>query len=409
MRLTLINQFYATDLAPTGHMASSLAEHRALNGDQVTVITSVGGYVPESRHRSRSISTNPRVISLWTPRLGKAYKLTRVLDYGVFYLLVALRMVFLPRQDVIISLTTPPFIAWAAGLHKWLHPTSQIVLWNMDCYPEIAERTGVLMQGRWISRFLRALNRQLFMRIDHVVCLDRAMRTLLETHYARAKQGPDFHIIPNWESAAQFSQDRIYPTWKDLPDLGIENPFIILYLGNAGFGHRFETVLEAAEILKAEPFIFLFVGGGQKWPWLANAAANRDLKNIILHPYVSKETTPEVMSMADCALITMSDAALGLISPSKMHANLAMSLPILYIGPKGSNVDDAIQEHAVGLSIRHGEVAHCVDFLRKLRRDPALHIQYKNASRQAFESAYCDTKTLPQFDSLLSSLVPNPD
>jgi glycosyltransferase involved in cell wall biosynthesis len=340
--------------------------------------------------------------------LGKAYKLTRILDYVTFYLLATLRMMVMPRQDVIISLTTPPFIAWAAILHKRLHPTTKVVLWNMDCYPEIAERTGVITQGRWISRFLRALNHQLFMRIDHVVCLDRAMRSLLEAHYPRTKQRPDFHIIPNWEASSQFSADLVLQTWQDIPDLGIEDPFLILYLGNAGFGHRFETILETAEILKDEPFVFLFVGGGQKWPWLASAAANRDLENVILHPYVPKETTPQVMATADCALITMSDAALGLISPSKLHANLAMSLPILYVGPAGSNVDDAIQENAIGLSIRHGEVAQCVSFLRNLRNDPALHDQYKNASRQAFEASYCDGKTLPQFDSLLTSLIPSP-
>ena len=409
MRLTLINQFYAPDLAPTGHMAASLAEHRALGGDQVTVITSAGGYVPESRSRSRSTDTNPRVIRLWTPRLGKAHKLPRILDYAAFYLLASLRLLLIPAQDVIISLTTPPFIAWAAVVHKRLHPSTLIVLWNMDCYPEIAERTGVITQGRWISRGLRALNRRLFERIDHVVCLDHAMRDLLVTHYGQVERNPQFHIIPNWESSTQFSRDRVHPAWTDLPDLGIESPFIILYLGNAGFGHRFETVLEAAEILKDEPFVFLFVGGGQKWPWLASTVANRDLKNVILHPYVPKETTPQVMAMADCALITMSDTALGLISPSKLHANLAMGLPILYVGPAGSNVDEAIQENAVGLSIRHGEVSQCVCFLRNLRGDPALHDQYKNASRQAFESSYCDAKTLPQFDSLLTALIPSPD
>jgi len=152
----------------------------------------------------------------------------------------------------------------------------------------------------------------------------------------------------------------------------------------------------------------LFVGGGQKWSWLADAAEARDLQNVILQSYVSKETTPEVMAMADCALITMSDAALGLISPSKLHANLAMSLPILYIGPEGSNVDDAIQEYMVGLSIRHGEVAQCVGFLRQLRDDPYLHQRYKSAARQAFEQAYCDTQTLPIFDQIISSLTITP-
>jgi colanic acid biosynthesis glycosyl transferase WcaI len=407
MRLTLINQYYAPELAPTGHMATSLAMHRASNGDRVTVITSTGGYVSETSVQPKSPQTNPRVFRLWTPRLGKAHKLNRILDYAAFYLLAAVRMLFLTRQDVIISLTTPPFIAWTAVLHKWLHPATHIVLWNMDCYPEIAEQTGVIVEGGWLSRALRALNRQLFKRLDAVVCLDRAMHDLLQAHYGQGQRSPRFQIIPNWEASAQFPVGLTPSPWVDAPALGLEKPFTILYLGNAGFGHRFETVIEAAEQLKDDSFVFLFVGGGQKWPWLADAVKTRGLENVILRPYVPKETTPAVMATADCALITMTSEALGLISPSKLHANLAMQLPILYIGPEHSNVDEAIQTYGFGLSLRHGEVSPLVKFLRKLRNDSSFHEQYRKAARQAFEEAFCDTRTLPYFDRLLSSLAPD--
>ena len=47
---------------------------------------------------------------------------------------------------------------------------------------------------------------------------------------------------------------------------------------------------------------------------------------------------------------------LGVMSPSKLHSNLAMSLPVIYIGPVKSNVDDAIQRFDFGVSIRHGDV-----------------------------------------------------
>jgi glycosyltransferase involved in cell wall biosynthesis len=309
---------------------------------------------------------------------------------------------------VIISLTTPPFIAWAAVFHKWLHPSTIILLWNMDCYPEIAEQTGVITIGGWASRTLRTLNRLLFKRLDHVVCLDHAMLELLQAHYSHHERTPTFHVIPNWEPSAQFPPDLEPPRWEDAPAFDVEDPFIILYLGNAGFGHRFETVIETAVRLKDEPFVFMFVGGGQQWPWLDDAARTRDLKNVILFPYVTKEKTPAVMALADCALITLRDRALGLISPSKLHANLAMNLPVLYIGPEETNVDEAIREHDFGLSIRHGEASQLVAFLRNLRNDPTTHHQYRSKARQAFDAAFSDTQTLPRFDHLLSSIVDKP-
>jgi glycosyltransferase involved in cell wall biosynthesis len=401
MRITLINQFYPPDLAPTGHMASSLAQHRSSLGDQVTIIASTGGYVPVSSQSSTTIGENPRVIRLWNPQLGKARKITRILDYATFYLLAAFRVLALPGQDIIISLTTPPFIAWVAVLHRMLHPRTKLLLWNMDCYPEIAEQTGVIREGGGTSRILRWLNRRLFNLLDHVISLDPAMQDLLQDHYG---DHPSYHIIPNWEPSDQFPKDLQPPAWSGAPALPQKAPFVILYLGNAGFGHRFETVISAAEQLRDEPFVFLFVGGGQKWSWLAEKVRAKDLSNIILHEYVPKETTPSVMAIADCALITMSKHAVGLISPSKMHANLAMGLPILYLGPEGSNVDEAIKTYSCGLSLRHNQVDELVRFVRSLRDDPALHDHFRQASRKAFDDRFNDLRALPRFDTLIESL-----
>ena len=44
MRITIVNQFYYPDIAPTAHLAASLAEHRAAMGDQVTIVAGKGAY-----------------------------------------------------------------------------------------------------------------------------------------------------------------------------------------------------------------------------------------------------------------------------------------------------------------------------------------------------------------------------
>jgi len=62
------------------------------------------------------------------------------------------RLALLPRQDVIISMTTPPLVVVAAVVHKVLHPRTRVVLWSMDCYPDAAERFGELRAGGLASR-----------------------------------------------------------------------------------------------------------------------------------------------------------------------------------------------------------------------------------------------------------------
>ncbi len=405
MRLTIINQFYIPDFAPTGHMAASLAEHRAEQGDDVTIITSSGGYVSESATASGSKSTNPRVCRLWTPRLGKGTAIARIVDYVSFYILSFIRAVTLPKQDIIISLTTPPFIAWTAILHRLIHRSTKVLLWNMDCYPEIAESAGVIEKGGFFSRIFRSLNLGLFRRLDQLVCLDGAMLDLLVSQYVSAEHSLATCVIPNWEKASRFPPELAPDPWDAAAASIKDAEFVILYMGNAGFGHSFETVIEAAKQLEDEPVAFLFIGGGEKWEWIEQAIIANNLRNIHLFRYIPRGLIPSAMVVADIALITMNESALGVISPSKLHAYLAMSLPTLYIGPVGSNVDEAIESFDAGASFRHGDVDGVVRFINELRTKPDRLQALRSNARRAFDDAFSDTQTLPVFDRILGQLL----
>ena len=57
---------------------------------------------------------------------------------------------------------------------------------------------------------------------------------------------------------------------------------------------------------------------------------------------------------------------LGCMSPSKLHASLAMGLPILYLGPLESNIDNAVNAYQCGISLRQGDTEGLVDALEML-------------------------------------------
>ena len=116
-----------------------------------------------------------------------------------------------------------------------------------------------------------------------------------------------------------------------------------------------------------------------------------------------------MLASADLSLVTLSDAALGLMSPSKFHSYLGMGVPVIYIGPSGGNVDRAIGRFQCGLSIRHGQVTQLVAFIRKAMSDGGWLLDLKRKARTAFEEAYCDERTLPQFDQVIEALRPETD
>ena len=399
MRLTLLNQFYAPDISPTAQLAASLAEHRANLGDEVTIVTGRAGYLEGRLAAGSATVPGLRIRRIWTPDLGKSSLTRRLLGYASFSFGSTMRLAFLARQDVIVSMTTPPLVVVAAVLHKLLHPRTRVVLWSMDCYPDAAERFGELREGGLASRWLRRINRWVFRHLDRVVALDAAMADLLATQYGVGPGQPPFIIIPNWERRDQFPDPvAVDPPWPGYAPLRTEGRAVIVYLGNTGVGHQFDTVLDAAAELGDEA-LFLFVGGGAQWNALEAAVGSRGLTNVVLHGYVPKADTPAVMAGADGALITLDDRSLGVMSPSKLHANLAAGLPVLYVGPTGSNVDEAIERHRCGASLRHGDTEGLVAAVRGLRHDADADAHRR--ARTAFEQAYSDTATLPAFDALL--------
>ncbi len=402
MRLTLVNQFYAPDFSPTAQLAASLTEHRARRGDQVTVVAGTGGYAARPEPGQSPSTQNPRLLRLWTPSLGRGTVLRRSLDYAVFFGQAACRLLALPPQDAIILMTTPPFLAVAGIVHRLRNRSVRLIVWSMDCYPEALERAGMIRSGGPIGVALRAVNRWLYRQLEFVVCLDDAMRLMLEGAYARGGR-PRLIVIPNWEPASRYPAGSQPRTWEGVERLGLQGKQVVLYLGNAGAGHRFDTLLQAAQRLPAAEHAFVFVGGGSAWSDLAAARDSDRPASLSLEGYVPQDVLPSVLASADAALITLRDEMLGVMSPSKLHSALAMGLPILYIGPPGGNVHEAIERYGCGVSLRHGDVEGVVDFLSRLRSNPGARRDYVRRSRLAFETAYTDLVGLARFDTLLDS------
>jgi colanic acid biosynthesis glycosyl transferase WcaI len=405
VRLSIVNLFYPPDLSPTGHMAASLAEHRADRGDLVTVIAGTGGYVGGGAPPATPASepAGPRVVRIWTPGLGKRTTSRRLGDYLSFLAGALVRLLVMPAQDVIVVLTSPPFALVTAIAHKLLHPRTRVILWSHDVYPDAVEALGTIAPGGVASRLLRGLKRALLRRVDHVVAMDTAM---LDRVRAYATDGaPPGTEIPSWEPIALFPRDLEPDPWEGYQDPALRDRFVVLHLGNLGFGSRIQPIVDAAAALEDEGVVFLFVGGGTRFEELARETARRAIGNVVLRDYVPRERTPSLLSGADCTLISLDDAWRGIMSPCKLNGSLAMGLPIVYAGPTRTNVDQAIDRYGCGFSLRQGDLDGLTDAMRRLRKDPGLAEEQSRNARRAFEAAYSDERTLPRFDLVLEAVT----
>ena len=104
-------------------------------------------------------------------------------------------------------------------------------------------------------------------------------------------------------------------------------------------------------------FFFLFVGGGEKWPELLALREAHGSGCVAVRPYVADARLPALMRAADFGLVALERGCVGLMSPSKIHGYLAMGKPLIYLGPPGSNVAEAIEQFGCGVRADEADAA----------------------------------------------------
>ena len=397
MKVLLINQFFPPDIAPTGQMASELADDLVAAGFEVTALASQGSYLG-GRLAPSETGHGVTVHRLTATSLGKRSLVHRALDYGSFQAAVAITLASLPRHDVVIAMTTPPLVA-AAGLVAKVRRGSRLVYWVQDLYPEIAMAFGALGSGSLPARAMAAISRRVMRAADRVVVLGDAM---VERAVQAGASLERVAIIPNWADGHVV---------RPVPDA--ENPlrvvlrgegkFLVMYSGNIGRAHDVETLAGAARILGNRGDIeFLFLGDGDRR--LELEFATRGLANVRFGPYQSRERLASSLSAADAHLVSLSPNVVGLLEPSKLYGIMAAGRPALYVGPRHSEAAKTIEKEECGLVLDNGDAAGLAQAILALASDPARTAALGAAGREAFASRYDRRIRTAQFMELLREL-----
>ena len=194
MKILLINQAFYPDVAATALHAGDLAQRLASDGHSVTVIASRRGYDNGSdRYTKNELWNGVRVVRVGCVSLGKETRWRRAINFGTFFVSCISGCSSMPRQDVVVSMTSPPLISTVAALFVALKG-GRLVQWMMDLNPDEAIAAGWLHEGSlaargWSEPFVQSSRRQ------PVVVLDEFMR---ERIVRKGVPADKLEIIPPW-------------------------------------------------------------------------------------------------------------------------------------------------------------------------------------------------------------------
>lgn len=343
-----VNAHYHPDVASTGQHLTDLAEYLAAEGYRVSVLTSRARYVagrveaPERQERN-----GVQITRLRATTFGRGSHLGRLADYSSFYVQVLLRLLFGPRQDGVVLLTTPPLLSVVGRLARLLRG-QPYAIWSMDLHPDAEFAAGMLDRRRLLGRLLEWANATGYRGADFVVDLGPYMKRRLLDKGVSAARTETVHV---WSRL-----DEIEPTPRDanplLDELGLRGRFVVMYSGNAGIVHDFTHVLEAMRRLRDDRRIyFLFVGGGPQRPAIERYAREHRLENFAYRDYVPRDQLRHSLAAADAHLITLRAPFAGIAVPGKLYGIMASGRPAVFVGPTRSESAEAIREARCGVVI----------------------------------------------------------
>lgn len=382
MKILLLNQAFHPDVVSTAQHLSELAAGLAERGHEVTVVTGRraydegGGSFP-ARENWRGV----RIFRVFSTRFGKNARWRRAADFASFILFGCARLLFLPRHDAVVALTTPPLIsfigAWRAKL--W---GARFYYWVMDLNPDEAVAAGWLEAHSLAGRTLERMSRFSLRRADKIIALDRFMRDRIA---AKGISPEKIAVIPPWshDNEVQFDtagRERFRQAH------GLRDKFVVMYSGNHSPVHPLDTLMQAADVLKAEDSIaFCFIGGGsefncvQRWAAARGAAkAGKPTAKVLCLPYQPLEQLSASLSAADAHVVVMGNSMRGLVHPCKIYNVLKVAAPVIYIGPKPSHVTEILKvvpDEYPRARVEHDEAEKLAKEIRRLASSQSLNRQ----------------------------------
>ena len=292
----------------------------------------------------------------------------RTIDFVSFMVSSLFFGLFVRKVDVVVG-TSPQFFtvisAWALAKFKRV----PFVFELRDIWPASITAVGA-MQGSWIIRTLEKLELFLYRQADLIISVTHSFKSELQS---RGVSADKIKVVLNGVDLSKY---------KPLPEKDkefsekyhLQGKFVAGYIGTHGLAHALDSIIEAAELLKAEDDIrVVFAGGGADRSRLERLVATRGLSNVVMIPRQPKENMQKIWSLCDVSLVSLKDTPLfSTVIPSKIFESMAMKIPIIISVPEGESTE-IVRTEKSGLVIPPENSNSFVKAILKLEKDEDLY------------------------------------
>ena len=325
----------------------------------------------------------------------------RFLNYLFFSICAFFKLFFINNISLIISQTNPPGVIVCSALISFLKKIPFIVI-SMDLYPEVLIKNIKKENISFIYKFLLKVFNRSYRQSNKVVSLGNNMTNQLLLKGVLLK---NIVTIPNWATGdLTIKSNGINKLEKEWC---LKKGIKILYSGNLGIAHEFETIFQGIKLsnLLPEELQTIFVGFGSRLDEVRELSKKMPHEtSVILKSYVKASEMPFTMSLASMGLVTLRENFSGLVYPSKFAGYIARGLAILYIGPN-SEISEIINKYKLGFCFKNGEADKLSNCLINLNENQNILKIYGENAKNFYESNMSSKIGLKKYYELISQFL----
>src|SRR5262249_55184239 len=178
------------------------------------------------------------------------------------------------------------------------------------------------------------------------------------------------------------------------------------YSGNLGRAHEFDTVLAAAEELRANSrILFLLIGGGKKLAELARRVKKRGLdRSFRFVPYQDRTLLQHSLGAAAVHWLSLRPELEGLIVPSKFYGIAAAGRPVVAITARNGEIARLVRQHVCGVVIEPGDAKALVGALVMLSTDEERTAAMGTRARAMLDAHFTRRHAFERWQRLLDAI-----
>lgn len=402
MRILVVSQYFWPEAFRINDVVQGLQER----GHQVEVLTGLPNYpagrvFDDYRRKRRRTELFHGAAVRRVPHVPR--RAGRGTDLLLNYLSFALSASVLGpwrtgAPDVILVFEPSPVTVGipAAALRR-IHG-APVAFWVQDLWPESLVATGAVRNSVLLGVTGR-LVRWIYRHCDLLLIQSRAFTRSLVEHGVPPCA---IEYLPN--SAEPFYQPVELP--HDAPERTlIPEGFVVMFAGNLGVSQDLETLLDAAECLRATPTRWVILGDGRQRAWLQQEIGRRGLQDQVkwLGAFPPQQM-PRFFALADALLVSLkADSAFESTLPSKVQSYLACGRPILAaLNGEGTRV---VLEAGAGLAPGAENPRGLAEAVRELAAlSPAQRDDMGRRARAYFLRHFEREEVLGRLEGLLEEL-----